>query len=222
MFGRWRTWDDNRLWCSLFFTVAAKGGSVVARDYMEDIEEGLREFELHPRMLIPLSSEDRMRAIWEFGRGKNRLGKALGRFFSTPQKYGQPKGYERACTNFFNEFEKHGFTKWLHEIDKLPDERSKAMCLEVVPGINLKASRDVLNDVGMTTSLIALDVQVLGEMREHWKWLVPKQTPSGNRILYEAIEDAVRELANRLGNTVVEIDKAIYFARMTKEFRSIR
>ncbi|MFZ1682528.1 MAG: hypothetical protein WAU88_00215 [Candidatus Zixiibacteriota bacterium] len=221
-FGRWKSWDDCRLWCALFFTVAAKGGSGVSRDYLEGIEDGYYEFELHPKGLIPLSYDNRMRQIWEFGRGKNRLNKALGRFFSTPQKFGRPNSYERVCTDFFCTFEKHGFTKWLYEIDQLSDERSKAKCLEEVPGISLKASRDFLNELGMTTSLIALDVQVLGEMREHWRWDVPTQTPSGNRGVYEAIEDAVRLIAKQLQLDVLQIDKAIYFARMTGEYRTRR
>jgi len=215
--GRWKQYDDSRLWCDLFFTVAAKGSSKAARDYLEPIEDGFLGFELKVADLKPLNFNERMKLIWEFGRGKNRLGKALGRFFSTPQKYGRNNSYERVCTDFFCAFEQRGFTKWLHEIDKLSSERDKAKELELVHGINLKASRDFLNAIGMTETLIALDVQVLQEMKNNWGWNVPPQTPS-NRELYEKIEDGVRDIAKRIGATVLEIDKAIYFGRTTGEY----
>ena len=68
----------------------------------------------------------------------------------------------------------------------------------------------------MTTSLVALDIHVLRLMREGWGWPVPAQTPSDRR-LYEKIEDGVRETAQKIDATVLEIDKAIYFAGMTGE-----
>jgi len=200
---RWREFDEDRLWCDIFFTVAVKGGSRVARDYMQSIEDGTATFELKVSQLRALEPEARMPAIRAFGRGENRLGKALGRFFSLPENFGQDNSYERVCADFFEAFKSRGFTDWLYAIDALVDERQKAMTLELVPGINLKASRDFLNGLGMTTTLVALDVRVLRELKEKWGWNVPLQTPSHDRGLYEAIEDGVRDVAERIGVTVV-------------------
>ena len=30
---RWKNWDDNRLWCSMFFAIGVPGSSRAARDY---------------------------------------------------------------------------------------------------------------------------------------------------------------------------------------------
>jgi thermostable 8-oxoguanine DNA glycosylase len=79
-------------------------------------------------------------------------------------------------------------------------------------------SRDFLNNIGMTDSLIPLDVHILREMGENWGWAVPVQTPTDRR-LYEQIEDSVRDIAIRVGCTVVEIDKAIFSAQLSSVAR---
>ncbi len=214
---RWKSWDNDRLWCSIFFSIGVKGGSKAARDYIEPIEKGYEDFELKVFELTPLDTESRMRKIWEFGRGNNRLGKALGRFFSRPENFGRKNGFERNITDAFSILEKHGFMDWFYEIDSYSEDREKAKAMEEFPGVGLKVSRDFLNDIGMTDSLIALDLHVLKEMQDNWGWSVPSQTPT-DRPLYEAIEDGVRNIARRAGATVLEIDKAIYFGRMTDEY----
>lgn len=215
--GRWKKWDDNRLWCSFFFCIGVPGGSRVARDYIEPIEEGLLEFELRPEILLPLSSADRLTKIWKFGRGRNRLNKALGRFFSKPQNMGATSSCEYKINQIFSALAEKGFMKWFEEIDMLGDDIKKVDSLQYLHGVKQKVSRDFLNDIGMTDSVIPLDVHILSEMHNIWGWSVPKETPQG-RDIYLAIEDGVREVANKLNCTVVEIDKSIYFARMTREF----
>lgn len=214
---RWKEWDDNRLWCSFFFSIVVPGGSRVARDYLEPIEDGLVEFELRPSRLLPLTTNQRQEAIWKFGRGENRLGKALGRFFSKPGNVGDTRNCEHKLTHIFGILEERGFKRWFEEIDSFDDDRLKAAQLEFLPGAKLKVSRDFLNDLGMTDTVIPLDVHVLAEMNNRWGWHVPKDTPT-DRALYEAIEDSVRKIAIELDCTVVEIDKSIYFSRSTKEY----
>ncbi len=217
-YGRWKKWSDDRIWCSVFFSIGVKGGSRAARDYLESIEKGLEEFELPIASLTPLEFGDRMRKIWRFGRGYNRSGKALGRFFSKDENFGRKNSFEKSIAESFGVLEKHGFAKWFREISEYNDDRKKAHFMEELPGVGLKVSRDFLNDIGMTNSLIALDIHVLAEMRDTWKWAVPPTTPN-DRTIYEAIEDGVRAVAESIGVTVLEIDKAIYFSRMTAEFR---
>lgn len=214
---RWKFWDDNRIWCSFFFSIVVPGNSRIARDYIEPIEEGLLEFELHPKLLLPFKEKERLRIIWEFGRGKNRLKKALGRFFSKPHNFGIPKNSEYKANQIFSILVKRGFKEWFEQIDQLEDDRAKAQALEILPGVKLKVSRDFLNDIGMTDSVIPLDIHILSEMRQNWNWIVPDNTPA-SREIYEHIENAVRLIADKLNCKVVEIDKAIYFARMTREF----
>ena len=214
---RWKFWDDNRICCSFFFSIAVPGNSRVARDYVEQIEEGLLQFELHPNLLLPFKEEERLKIIWEFGRGKNRLKKALGRFFSKPNNFGSPKNSEYKANKIFSILVEKGFKEWFNQIDELEDDRAKAQVLEIIPGVKLKVSRDFLNDIGMTDSVIPLDIHILSEMRQKWNWIVPSSTPA-SREIYVHIEDAVRIIADSLDCKVVEIDKAIYFARMTREF----
>lgn len=82
-----------------------------------------------------------------------------------------------------------------------------------MPGSNFKVTRDFLNNIGMTDTLIPLDVHVLSEMRKSWGWNVPKATPS-NRKKYENIEEGVREMAKIINCKVIEIDKAIVSFRL--------
>ena len=108
----------------------------------------------------------------------------------------------------FQNLVKKGFITWFKEIDELDDDRLKAKEIEILPGSKLKVSRDSLNNIGMTDTLIPLDIHTLREMRTKWKWDVPTSTPS-KRENYEKIEDAVREIAMSINCKVVEIDKAI-------------
>ncbi len=218
-FGRWKSWDDDQLFCSIFFAVAAKKRSIEAREYLDLMENHNLNFELQVSMLTGLSYEKKLMKIWEFGKGKNRLNKCLGLYFSTPGNIGRKGNYERTITDFFCAFEDRGFKAWLIKMEKIKSERDRAKQLEFVPGIKLKASRDFLNDIGMTNSLVALDSHVLSEMREIWKWKVPENTPS-SRKRYLEIEDGVRDIARRIAATVLEIDKAIYYARSTGEYSS--
>ncbi|MCK5097855.1 MAG: hypothetical protein KAR45_07105 [Desulfobacteraceae bacterium] len=89
----------------------------------------------------------------------------------------------------------------------------KANELTFLPGIKLKVSRDFLNNMGMTDTLIPLDIHILSEMKKEWGWNVPENTPS-NQKKYEEIEDAVRKIADIINCKVVEIDKAIVSLRI--------
>lgn len=79
---RWQIWDDNRLWCTFFFSIVSPGGSKNARIYLKRIETNEIEFELNPKDLLKLDNSERIKAIWWFGTGRNSIHKRLGRFFS--------------------------------------------------------------------------------------------------------------------------------------------
>ena len=207
----WKTWDDNRLWCSFFFSIISPGGSKTAREYLKNIEDGRITFELHPEKLATLSDKERIKKIWDFGTGNNFLHKHLDRFFSRRGNIGDIRNFEYKLTNVFTVLMKNGFIEWFETLDKLTGEREKARALEFLPGSKLKVSRDFLNNIGMTSTLIPLDVHVLKEMKEVWGWTVPKATPS-NRKKYEEIEDSVRIIAQKIKCRVVEIDKAIFLS----------
>lgn len=214
----WKTWDDNSLWCPLFFSIISPGGARGApREYIKLVDDRKIQFELRPKTLAHLSEEQRIKKIWEFGTGQNALHKRLGRFFSKPENIGDPRNFEYKVANAFAALTKNGFLKWFERLDELPDEREKARALESLAGLKLKVSRDFLNNLGMTTSLIPLDKpNILKQMREEWGWDVPQKPPS-NRKKHEEIEDAVRVIANRIGCTVVEIDKAIFSVRTVEK-----
>lgn len=209
---RWKKWDNNRLWCSLFFSIISPGGSKNARAYLKLIENGKAEFELHPDKIVNIENKERILAIWKFGTRDNHLKKRLARFFSKPENIGKAGSLEFKLNETFQNLVKKGFITWFKEIDELDNDRLKAKGIEFLPGSKLKVSRDFLNNIGMTDSLIPLDIHILDEMRTKWKWNVPKSTPN-KREIYEKIEDAVREIAKRINCKVVEIDKAIVSAR---------
>jgi hypothetical protein len=211
----WKTWDANRLWCAFFFSIISPGGSAAAREYLRRIEDGSAKFELNPELLAPLSRADRLQAIWNFGTGKNFLGKRMARFFSKPGNIGAPHNCESKLADAFDILEKKGFLNWFATLDALEDDRRKAAALEFLPGAKLKVSRDFLNNIGMTDSLIPLDVHILTEIAQAWgwDWNVPRKTPS-NRAIYERIEDSVRDVAASVKCTVVEIDKAVVSWRL--------
>lgn len=210
----WQEWDDNRIWCSLFFSIVSPGASAAARKYLKLIENGVIEFELTPEKLLILSDNDRINAICYFGTGNNCIKRRLARFFSSkPEKIGSRNSHERRVGCTFSALSQHGFRGFLDGLNELPDDRAKAKALEFFPGIRFKVSRDFLNNIGMTDSLIPLDIHVLCEMKT-WGWNVPEETPPG-RNTYEQIEDAVRLIANKIQCTVVEIDKAIFFYRIS-------
>ena len=77
----WKTWDDNRLWCSFFFSIISPGGSKTAPEYLKYIEDGSIKFELYIEKLAALSHEERIMEIWEFGTGNNFLHERLGLYF---------------------------------------------------------------------------------------------------------------------------------------------
>jgi hypothetical protein len=212
----WKKWDDNRLWCSLFFSIISPGGSQVAREYLEDIENHEKEFELSPNHLFHLDSKERRKAIWNFGKGHNRLGKQLARFFSKSFINTHPHNFEYKLGNTFDKLYgdyKEDFKQLFYTLNNINDERMKAKHIEeYLPG--LKISRNCLNNIGMADTLIALDRHILSEMNEKWKWDVPKNTPS-SRQRYEEIEDAVRLIAKEINCTVVEIDRSIFFYKAT-------
>jgi thermostable 8-oxoguanine DNA glycosylase len=225
-FGRWKKWDDDRVFCSIFFCIAARNNSIAARDYLDPIEKGDLKFELKVSDLMPLSDNERIRLIWEFGTGNNRNKARLGIYFSQPHKVNNvgkyPKtrnNYERVIAETFKLFAERGFIDCLIDIDRHHKQRDKAnIVAALIPmGVKQKVSRDFLNDVGMTDSLIALDRHVMAELKEIWGWDVRDGTPP-NKAEYDEIEDAVRSVAGHLGVTVLEIDKSIYFSRMTREF----
>ena len=209
---RWKKWDNNRLWCSFFFSIISPGGSKNARSYLKLIEDGKIEFELHPDKLVAMENKERILVIWKFGTGENHLKKRLARFFSKPENIGKVGSLEFKLNETFQNLVKKGFITWFREIDELDNDRFKAKGIEFLPGSKLKVSRDFLNNIGMTDSLIPLDIHILDEMRTKWKWNVPKSTPN-KREIYEKIEDAVREIAKKINCKVVEIDKAIVSAR---------
>lgn len=212
----WKSWDDNRLWCSFFFSIISPGGSSNARKYLKLIEDNKIEFELNPAQLSNMPRIRRIDSIWKFGTGDNIIEKRLGRFFSKPDNIGCDGSLEDRVNDTFEKLNDRGFIKWFNQIDKLEGERSKAKELEILSGSKiLKVSRDFLNNLGMTKTLIPLDVHILTEMRKNWMWNVPKSTPS-NRDKYENIENIVRKIAKDLGITVVEIDKAIVSYRITR------
>lgn len=213
---KWKQWDNCRLWCSLFFSISSPGGSKYAREYLRLVEHREIEFELHPDKLISLDDKERISSIWEFGTGKNCINKRLARFFSKKDNINRsPGSLETKLNTVFLELYRKGFINWLKTIENMPDERLKAKEMEVLPGSKLKVSRDFLNNIGMTDSLIPLDIHILKELRDNWHWSVPSFTPS-SRKNYERIEDAVREIARQLGYKVVEIDKAIISAHFLK------
>jgi hypothetical protein len=209
----WKTWDDTRLWCTFFFSIISPGGSKAAREYINRVEDGEIAFELRPETLGNLSEEKRIKKIWEFGTGKNLLQKRLGRFFSKPENAGDARNFEYKLARVFEVLAANGFLKWFERLDGLADERERARALEFLPGSKFKVSRDFMNNIGMTSTLIPLDgPNILAEMREAWGWRVPEDTPS-DREEYEEIEDAVRVIAGKIGCRVVEIDKAIFSKR---------
>jgi hypothetical protein len=208
----WKNWDDNRLWCSFFFSIVSPGGSTSAREYLKLIEDGTIEFELNPKGLSALSDKDRMKALWTFGTGSNFINKRLGRFFSKPERVGSKNSLESRLFLAFSLLSQKGFMSFFEKLDELTDDREKAKALEFLPGSKLKVSRDFLNNIGMTDNLIPLDIHALGEMAG-WGWNVPTVTPS-DRETYERIEDAIRLIANELECTVVGIDKAIFSSRI--------
>lgn len=212
---RWEKWNDNRLWCQFFFSIISPGGSINAKAYLQLIESGKIEFELHPDKLINMENEERILAIWQFGTKDNYLKKRLARFFSKRESIGKADSPEFKLNEAFQNLVKKGFISWFIEIDELDDDRLKAKEIEILPGSKFKVSRDFLNNIGMTDSLIPLDIHTLREMRTKWKWDVPTATPS-NREIYEKIEDAVREIAMRINCKVVEIDKAIVSSHNSK------
>jgi len=213
---RWKQWNDNRLWCSFFFSIVSPGGSKNAKAYLKLIENGRIEFELHPNKLVRMENKERVLAIWEFGTRGNYLQERLGRFFSKRENRGDPRNFEFKLNETFQILVKKGFISWFKEIDKLEDDRLKAKELEFIHGSKLKVTRDFLNNIGMTDSLIPLDVHILKEMRTNWNWDVPEKTPS-KREIYEKIEDAIREIATRINCKVVEIDKAIVSSHFLKK-----
>jgi hypothetical protein len=210
----WRKWGDSELWCTIFFSIISPGGSKVAREYLGFIERG-GDFELKPDRLISLSRPERISAIWEFGKGKNVLNKSLARFFSRSGNVGSTGTPEYKLANIFEEMHKRGFMEFLHSLDAFKDERLKAKQMEFLPGVKLKVSRDFLNNIGMTDTLIPLDRHILDEMKTIWGWNAPKNTPS-KREDYEAIEDTVRHIADEINSTVMEIDKSIFSARAAR------
>ena len=210
---RWKYWDNNRLWCTFYFSIVSPGGSKNARSYLKLIEANEIEFELSPTDLAKMDTNERILSMWRFGTGSNAIQKRLGRFFSKSNKVGNYRSLEYKLNKTFELLRKHGFILWFEKIDNLENERLKARELEILPGSNFKVSRDFLNNIGMTDSLIPLDIHVLSEMRDNWGWGVPKATPS-NRMKYDNIEDAVREIANAINCRVVEIDKAIVSYRL--------
>jgi len=210
---RWKLWDNNRLWCTFYFSIVSPGGSKNARSYLKRIEANEIEFELNPKDLAKMDTDESIKAIWKFGTGFNVIHKRLGRFFSKSDKVGNDRSLEYKLNETFEMLRKQGFILWFEKIAEYEDERLKAKELEVLPGANLKVTRDFLNNIGMTDSLIPLDIHVLSEMRNNWGWSVPKATPS-NRGKYENIEEAVRGIAKAIGCKVVEIDKAIVSYRL--------
>ncbi|MCK5097854.1 MAG: hypothetical protein KAR45_07100 [Desulfobacteraceae bacterium] len=76
----WKSWDDNRLWCSLFFSITSPGSSKNAHEYLRKIENGMQDFELKPELLSSLSDGERIKAIWTFGTGKNAIKSILEDF----------------------------------------------------------------------------------------------------------------------------------------------
>ena len=160
-----------------------------------------------------MDTNGRIKAIWRFGTGHNVIHKRLGRFFSKPDRVGSSSSLEYKLNETFEMLHEQGFITWFENIARLADERLKAKELEILPGSNFKVSRDFLNNIGMTDSLIPLDIHILSEMRNNWGWIVPKMTPS-NRRKYDCIEDAVREIAQIIDCKVVEIDKAIVSYRL--------
>ena len=196
-----------------FFSITSPGSSKNAREYLRKIENGMQDFELKPELLSSLSDGERIKAIWTFGTGKNAIKKHLGRFFSKPENLGDRRNLEYRLNQSFNALNGKGFIKWFEKIDELKNDRLKANELTFLPGIKLKVSRDFLNNMGMTDTLIPLDIHILSEMKKEWGWNVPKNTPS-NQKKYEEIEDAVRKIADIINCKVVEIDKAIVSSRI--------
>ncbi|MFH1035200.1 MAG: hypothetical protein V1806_11895 [Pseudomonadota bacterium] len=212
---QWKAWDDNKLWCTFFFSVISPGGSINARKYLRLIESGELAFELNPSKLSEMTDEQRIEEIWSLGVGNNYINTRLARFFSKPGKKYVENSLQSNLNDTFLQLKNRGFIAWFVEINKISDERSKAMELEFLPGSKFKVSRDFLNNVGMTETLIPLDVHILGEMIDNWGWDVPKHTPPV-RCKYEEIEDAVREIAEKVHCKVVEIDKAIVSWRISQ------
>jgi hypothetical protein len=210
---RWKKWDNNRVWCTFYFSIISPGGSKNARAYLKLVENNEIEFELNPIELSDMKKNERILAIWNFGTGRNIIHKRLGRFFSKPDNIGREGSLEFCLNETFENLNDKGFLSWFEEIEKLESERLKAMQLEFLPGSKFKVSRDFLNNIGMTDSLIPLDVHVLSEMRNKWGWNVSKATPS-NRNTYEQIEDTVCKIADIIKSRVVEIDKAIVSYRI--------
>ena len=210
---RWKYWDNKRLWCTFYFSIVSPGGSKNARSYLKLIEANEIEFELNPTDLAQMDTNERILLMWRFGTGANAIHKRLGRFFSKFYNIGNDRSLEYKLNETFELLHNQGFILWFEKIDNLETERLKARELEILPGSNFKVSRDFLNNIGMTDSLIPLDIHVLSEMRGNWGWSVPKATPS-NRMKYDKIENAVREIAKTIGCKVVEIDKAIVSYRL--------